>query len=388
MTVITDIVQSFVQTDLVPKIVSETLKLNKKGKSEEEIVSEICSKNLDYIKTVTTTGSRQNTKPTAVVVEPVSLEDYIADHMEDPVCLYIFSRGAPKGKVCCRPLVEGTHSKTDDSQNRCEKHKNGAKGADIKSEIAKLKSATSSTEKVKSRASLPKGTPLALVSKSSTSRTPGLGSVKDRINASASARRATKRDISPSPENEPSVRSVSPSPTPEKKRTPVKSKERSISRARSVSPSPTPEKKRATPTKAKERSISRARSVSNTPETVRKTKERSMSTSSSVTSASHLKTPLKEKLEDFLPADDDGEHYYLTPSQPNATKYLWLLINESEVMVFDKDFEKCYGVLKQPKNIDPERTLRISSAWKTLLMEPNDVQADFVEDRGATYVKF
>lgn len=344
---VTDIINSFVTQELVPKIVEEVLILSKSGKTSTEIIKEICSKNFELTLNVTTTTTQQHKRASkstsSVDVSPVSLEEYMENYKDKNVCLYIFVRGEPKGKVCCRTLADGTFTESDDKTYRCEKHKHSSPGPDIRTEISKLKSSLSSTDRAKTiKTTLPKGTPDVFKAKTTvTPKSTGLSSIKDRIQAKIQDHSVT------------------------------------VSKKDDVTTC-------AAPPIDKDDSCSE-----------NEDKDQSCSVRSRSTSKSQLSTPTTDKMmsldkfEESIPVNSEGEHYHLNPiNNQSANEYIWLLVSKNEAMVFDKSFIKCYGTLTQSEPINPDRSFRVSSVWKKVLNKPSDIQMKYIENLNATYETF
>lgn len=347
MVLINDLLLNFVNSELVPKIVSKTVELHESKMTVEEIIKEIChndfstsSMKKDALKTVN--HKERKEKKEKEIVEPVSLDEYIEKHSANPVCVYIFIRGADKDKVCCKAISSSDFDLKDKKTWRCEKHKNSSAGPDIDAVIAKSKAPSKNEQVAKMRKTLPKGAPEAL---SIAPPTPDVGSglgkisIKDKLEAKALTIENGSR-ASETPKSESSSCVV----------TPVKNEGVKI-----VEVVSSEEDKPFTPVKEeKEDPIKEP-------------------------------TPIKEEKldEDHVPpVDSEGEQYYLTTSQPSAEDYNWMMYSNHQALVFAGDYSSCYGVYYSETKINPSTNLSISSAWKKLLRPLSESQEKFVTERG------
>lgn len=382
MVLITDIVFQFITTELVPRIVTRTLELNKDGSSLEDIVKDICASDFSSTSKVPVkrSSSSRAAHKTEVKVEPQTIDDYMANFKDAQVCEYVYTRGEKlKNKICCKPVNLAIYNKDDKNTHRCTTHENSDCKVDIESLLGKSKTPSKKDQVSKVQKLFPKGAPDVLnsvgasatpASASSTpttkSSTSGLGkignSIKDMI--------AQKSDEieSKTPEKE--------IPKPEKKKLPPKTKSQPA-KERTPEKEPTPTKERTpTPEKPREPSpeprVSTSSSCHQTPLKLQEHKSQSVPSERESTPDNFASTPL----------DENGEEYYLTPSHPSAQEYLWMMFSEHEVLVFGKEFDACYGVYKTEDKINPDKDLKISSAWKKLLKIPNTLQEAFVTERG------
>ena len=460
MVLVTDIVEEFVTGSLIPKIVAKSFEMFNAGSTEAEVIDEICSKELLGSAGAANTSSSTNatsSKPTAgrkaavaktPTVEPVDLEDfeeYQKKHDGEHICLYIFTKGKPKGKVCCRPIAEEVVG-DDDKSYRCIGHKNGNPGPDIKTELAKLKGISSVTasrvNNVKS--GLPRGAPVALAAKTETKsdkiETPvrsGLttaSSVRERLRAKENAS-ANASSGSPSDRKVPSLVSTrdrkAVSPTPERSEAtdrseaaePEETKSSSAhsvvsDRESSTKSKSTRRSRDLTPKKSSARSVSPSDRESEPEETKLadpaehseadpeetespKPSESAAETeptdgaegyaTKSVEEETKSESPVDSDLRDFednIPKDAEGELCVLKPSFASAKKFSWYLVSKRDAIVTSEDFSECYGVYTASDDIDPDKDLKINPAWKTSVKTLSSVQHKWVESMGAKTAKF
>lgn len=421
MVLITDIVFQFITTEFVPRIVTKTVELHNNGSSPEAIIKEICASDFSTETSKVSTKRSGSSKPASKAVtkvEPKTLEEfkeaYTENYTDFQICTHVFTRGGEKlkGKICCNPVDMSIFNKDDKKTRRCNTHKDAESRVDIDS-LLRSQTPSKKDQVERTRKMFPKGSPEVLNSGSATatpasaSSTPnssvisagsGLGkitnsvsikdqlakktiSIEDKSSTKDSEKETTPVKTEPSKKKFPSLpKKMETKDSTQKEKTPTPVKERASTPVKERTPTPVKERT-PTPVKEqtpeKERTPSPARSA--TPSFAQTPASRKEESVHSRTSSDHESTPDTKA---SVPLDENGEEYILTPSQPSAEKYLWMLYSDHEVLVFSEDFLNCYGVYRSEDKINPKKNLKISSAWKRLLKTLNTLQESFVTERG------
>lgn len=388
MVLITDIALQFITTELVPKIVSKTVELSKKGTSIDDIVAEICSS--DFADSQKGSVKRSISAKAPPAPKPMTIDEYMEEHKDSQVCIYVFSRGENKGKICCKPVTSSSYNKDDKKTQRCTQHENSAPGPDIDSLLAKTKTPSKTDQVAKMRKTFPKGAPEVLNTPTESKAPSGLGkiSIKDQL----------QKDVLKIDTKTPREDTPVPTPAAEKRKLPP-SKARVVSPTPPKSRTPTPDSKLATrdPTPAKTpvrtpspEPRSSTSSCNQTPVTPKDLEKADPPTP---VSSHHESTPETEKRSDrsdqdesntsshVIPKDENDEEYFLNPTHPSAQDYLWMMYSYNEALLFSKEFDACYGVYRTDEKINPDKDFKVSSAWKKLLKPPTAEQLKFFTDR-------
>lgn len=387
MVLITDIVLQFITSELVPRIVSKTVELSKKGSSIDDIVKEICSFHFNDVLKGSVKRSVSSKAPTATTKTSTAatIDEYMEKYKDSQVCTYVYSRGENKGKICCKQVTSSTYNKDDEKTQRCTTHEDGNPGPGLESLMSKSKTPSKKDQADKVRKTFPKGAPEVLNTSTESKTLIGLGkiSIKDQLQKDA-----LKIDSkTPTP-----LKDRETTPQPSKRKLPPKT-DASV-KARVVSPTPpkdrmsTPDSKIATrdqtPTPVKSRTPSpEPRSSSSSCNQTPLSKDaREKEHPPSPASSHRESTPDDSEAHHVIPKDENDEEYFLNPTQPSAQDYLWMMYSKNEAVIFSKEFDACYGVYRTDEEIDPDKDFKISSAWKKLLKPPSSHQETFVTDRG------
>lgn len=334
---------------LLPEIYDTIYDGIQNNQDRDEIYTILLGKNFSVSQTRSEPEKKPSTtKKTSTLITIEEYQQKIDDN-EEPTCSYIATRGESKDKVCNSAVKKEQITPGQVNSYRCSKHlKSPTQDFSQKSsEIlggGSSKSASSQASKVRN---MPKGTPTCVSGKSSMKD--GLtgstgGNISSRLkNMMKPAKKATE------PEEEPEEVSEDPQGGP------------------------------AEPKASSEASDDEESSAKNSRES---TKSKTRDTSVSKSRTPVRMTRVKEFARD-IPLDDNSENLYITPSLPEARKYVWKLMSDNEFFIFNKDEDVCYGRYVPPEDaeINLEEKLHLSTAWKTRVAKHplKDYQVEYLE---------